>query len=37
VTDALVSEISAKTSHINSLYFYRLAIAEMEKAMGGGR
>lgn len=37
VTDALVSEIGAKTAHINSLYFYRLAIAEMEKAMGGSR
>ena len=34
VTDALVLEISAKTSYINSLYFYRLAIANLEKAMG---
>ena len=34
VTDAVVSEINAKTSYINALYFYRLAIANLEKAFG---
>jgi outer membrane protein len=34
VTDALVTEINAKTSYINALYAYRLAIANLEKAMG---
>jgi outer membrane protein len=34
VTDALVTEINAKTSSINALYAYRLAIANLEKAMG---
>ncbi len=34
VTDALPSEIKAETASINSLYFYRLAIANLEKAMG---
>jgi len=35
VTDALVAEINAKTAYINALHFYRLAIANLEKAMGG--
>jgi outer membrane protein TolC len=35
VTDAVVSEINAKTASINALYFYRLAIANLEKAFGG--
>jgi outer membrane protein TolC len=30
----LVTEINAKTSSINALYAYRLAIANLEKAMG---
>jgi TolC family type I secretion outer membrane protein len=34
VTDAFVTEINAKTSSINALYAYRLAIANLEKAMG---
>jgi outer membrane protein TolC len=34
VTDALVAEINAKTAYINALYSYRLAIANLEKAMG---
>jgi outer membrane protein TolC len=34
VTDALVAEINAKTSYINALYYYRLAIASLEKAFG---
>jgi len=34
VTDALVAEINAKTAYINALHFYRLAIANLEKAMG---
>ena len=34
VTDALVTEINAKTSYINALFAYRLAIANLEKAMG---
>jgi outer membrane protein TolC len=37
VTDALTSEINAKTAYINALYFYRLAIANLEKAMGINR
>jgi len=34
VTDALTSEINAKTSYINALFDYRLAVASLEKAMG---
>jgi outer membrane protein len=35
VTDALVTEINAKTAYITAIYDYRLAIASLEKAMGG--
>ena len=34
VTDALVSEINAKTAYDNTLYAYRIAIAQLQKAMG---
>ncbi|HVN71871.1 MAG TPA: TolC family protein [Desulfomonilia bacterium] len=34
VTDAVVSEISAKTAYITTLYNYHLAVASLEKAMG---
>jgi outer membrane protein len=34
VTDALTLEIDSKNAYINSLYYYRLAIANLEKAMG---
>ncbi len=34
VTDALVTEINAKTAYINALSDYRLAVASLEKAMG---
>jgi outer membrane protein TolC len=34
VTDALTLEIDSKTAHINALYYYRLAIASLEKAFG---
>ncbi len=34
VTDAVVAEINAKTSYINALFFYRVAVANLEKAMG---
>jgi outer membrane protein len=34
VTDALVVEINAKTSYINTLSDYRLAVANLEKAIG---
>jgi outer membrane protein TolC len=34
VTDALVSEINAKTTYINALYGFRIAVASLEKAMG---
>lgn len=37
VTDALVSEINAKTAYDNSLYAYRLAIAQLERSMGVSR
>ena len=37
VTDALVSEISARTSYDNALYAYRLAIAQLERSMGVSR
>ena len=34
VTDALVTEINAKTAYINAMSDYRLAVASLEKAMG---
>ncbi|MGD0210570.1 MAG: TolC family protein [Desulfomonilia bacterium] len=34
VTDALVTEINAKTSYITALYDFHLAVASLEKAMG---
>jgi outer membrane protein len=37
VTDALVTEINAKTAYINALSDYRLAVASLEKALGVSR
>ena len=34
VADAVVLEINSKTAYTNALYYYRLAIANLEKAMG---
>ena len=34
VTDALVTEINAKTAYITALYDFHLAVASLEKAMG---
>lgn len=34
VTDALVSEINAKTSYISAVYDYQIALASLAKAMG---
>jgi len=34
VTDAFALEIDSKTAYINALYYYRLAIASLEKAFG---
>jgi outer membrane protein len=34
VADAFVLEINSKTAYTNALYYYRLAIASLEKAMG---
>ncbi len=35
VTDALVAEVDAKAEYITALYDYRIAVANLEKAMGG--
>lgn len=37
VTDAVVSEVNARTAYIRTLYDYRIAVANLEQAMGEQR